>query len=151
MNWKLVVVGALVFYLVMLLLSFVTGPIIHNNIILDDYRANEGFWRPELNEDPPNMAALFPYWLATGLFSGLIFAGIYSCVRPCFHGPGWRRGAVYGLCLALIACAFFASWSGVFNLPVKIWIWWAIEAFILFIAGGAALGWVAEKIAPVPA
>lgn len=151
MNWKLIVVGALVFYIVTLLLSFVTGPLIHTGLLDEAYAANEGFWHEELMQDPPDMGAMFPYWLATGLFGGLIYAGIYSCVRQCFHGPGWRRGAVYGVCLALIGCAFIAGWSGVFDLPAKIWIWWALEGFIYFVIGGAALGWVGQKIAPVPA
>jgi hypothetical protein len=28
------------------------------------------------------------------------------------------------------------------------WIWWGIDALILFIVGGAAMGWAGEGFAP---
>lgn len=149
MKWKLVVVGALVYFVVAWVISLGTGPVIHNRILKEPYQANEAFWRPELNQDPPDMTTLLPYWLTTGLIGALVVAGIYGCVRPAFHGPGWRRGALFGLCLAFFAASMMLGWSGYFNLPSTIWLWWAIEGFIVFTIGGAALGWVAQKVDPV--
>ena len=41
-----------------------------------------------------------------------------------------------------------AGWSGVFDLPYKIWIWWGVDALIFTLVGSIALGLVAEKLAP---
>ena len=42
-----------------------------------------------------------------------------------------------------------AGWSGVFDLPYNIWIWWAVDAVIYTLVGAVVLGIVAEKLAPV--
>lgn len=42
----------------------------------------------------------------------------------------------------------YLGFSGIFNLPAKILIWWAVDGLILYLAGGAVLGLVAEKVAP---
>jgi hypothetical protein len=41
-----------------------------------------------------------------------------------------------------------AGWSGVFNLPEMIWVWWSVDAFVVYLVGGAALGLVVGKLAP---
>jgi hypothetical protein len=41
------------------------------------------------------------------------------------------------------------NWLGVFNPPEKIWLLRWLESFVYLLAGSAALGWVAQKIAPV--
>lgn len=41
-----------------------------------------------------------------------------------------------------------AGLSGVFNLPAKIWIWWVVDQVLLYVPGGAVLGWLGEKLAP---
>jgi len=148
MNWKLVVIGGLVFYIVMFLVSFITGPIVHNRILNDSYRANESFWRPELNEDPPDMAALMPRWITTGLLTSFVMVAIFGAVRSAFRGPGWRQGLLFGLGLAILTCCMSAGWSGVFNLPSKIWIWWSLESFAYYLPAGAVLGWLGDKLAP---
>jgi hypothetical protein len=38
--------------------------------------------------------------------------------------------------------------SGVFNLPDKVWAWWSVDSLLGYVVGGAALGWVADKVAP---
>jgi len=48
---------------------------------------------------------------------------------------------LWGACL-------MAAWSGVFNLPSKIWIWWGIDAAIYTIIGSIVLGIVVHKLAP---
>lgn len=149
MNWKLIVIGGLAMYAVMFLLGIVTGPIIHDGILKDSYKATSGFWRPELQQDPPDMVSLMPYWITCGLIGCLLLAAIYGWIRPAFSGPGWQRGLYYGICLTVFGTTVILGWSGYFNLPSKIWIWWALEQPIYYLLGGAALGWVAQKVAPV--
>ncbi len=148
MNWKLVVVGGLVFYVVMLIVSFVTGPLIHERVLDEAYRENADFWQPALQQDPPDMASLMPRWIISGVIGSLILAAIYGCIRPAFSGPGWRRGLWYGLILCGFGIVFFLGWSGMFYLPNKIWIWWSVEQFFYYLPAGAALGAVAQKLAP---
>ncbi|HZF26257.1 MAG TPA: hypothetical protein VEZ88_08335 [Steroidobacteraceae bacterium] len=94
------------------------------------------------------IAALLPYWITTGLLSALILAGIYGHVRSTFAGAGWLRGLKYGFVVFLLSCGFSLGMSGVFNLPSTIWVWWGVDSLIMYLVGGAALGWVAEKVAP---
>ena len=150
MNWKLVIVGGLVFYIGTFIVSFATGPLIHEGVLKADYQATEDFWRPELRSDPPDMAALMPMWIASGLFSAFIFAMIYGCVRPALKGAGWKKGVQFGLIGATFAAMFCLGWSGIFDLPGKIWLWWAFEGYFYWLVGGAALGWVGQKVAPEP-
>ena len=32
---------------------------------MEDYKATAEYWRPELNEDPPDMTTLLPRWIST--------------------------------------------------------------------------------------
>ena len=147
MNWKLIVVGGLVFYIVMFVISFGTGIVIHSMILDEAYGATESFWRPELNQDPPDMAALMPLWITTGVITSLVLAAIYGWLRPAL-GSGWMAGAKFGIMLCIVMAAFMAGLSGVFNLPAKIWIWWVVDQVLLYVPGGAVLGWLGEKLAP---
>ena len=70
-------------------------------------------------------------------------------VRPAFSGAGWKRGLIFGAIVSGFMCIFCLGWSGVFNLPDKIWIVWGLESFVYYLPGGAALGWVAQKLAPI--
>ncbi len=148
MNWKLVVVGGLVFYVVMFAIGLVTGPVIHNTLLKETYQANAGYWRPELNQDPPDMAALMPRWITIGLLTSFVLAALYGWVRPAFSGPGWKRGLAYGILVSVIYTTGYAGWSGVFNLPNEIWAWWTVDTFAGFVPGSVALGWVGGKLAP---
>jgi hypothetical protein len=144
MKWKCIIIGGLVFWLVANVLSFATGPIIHQGALDADYRANSAFWRPELSQDPPDMAALMPVWLLNSLIVSLIVAWLY-CRCRCGDGPGWRRGMGFCLGLGIFACGSYLAMSGVFNLPSRIWIFWGIEALIIYLVAGAAMGWAVGK------
>jgi hypothetical protein len=146
---KLVVLGGLAYFVVTWILGFATGPLIHNGYLKADYQATSEFWRPELNQDPPDMAALMPRWLTTGLIGSFLVAWIYGQVRGAFAGPGWKRGLRYGFLLALLGGTFgLLGYAGIFNLPDKIWTVWFLESFLYYLVGGAVLGWVAERFAP---
>lgn len=148
MSWKLIVIGGLVFYLVMFALSFVTGIVIHEGILEGAYKANSHMWLPELTQDPPDMGALMPRWIAAGLFGSFILAAIYDCIRSAFIGPGWKRGLFYGLILFGFSVVWLLGYSGFIHLPSQIWIWWAIDSLILYLPAAVALGAVGEKVAP---
>ena len=94
-----------------------------------------------MRSDPPDLGALMPRWITVGLICAFIAVWIYSWLRHCLKGPGWKRGLKFGLLLSLIQCCYIAAISGVFYLPSKIWIWWGIEGLILNCIAGAVLGW----------
>jgi len=145
MNWKLAILGGLVFYAATWLVSMVNGPLIHEGVLLESYKATAGFWRPELMQEPPDMAALLPRWIATGLVGAFILGALYGFVHPALSGPGVLRGLKFGLGVFLICGSVMAGWSGVFNLPDRIWWWWALDALAMYLAGGAAMGWAADR------
>lgn len=153
MNWKIVFVGGIAFYVTMFIVSLATGFLIHSpdGILYDTYRETASFWRPELNADPPDMGALMPMWILTGLFGALIAAGIYSVVRSSLAGAPWQRGLKFGVIAALFMMVSALGYRGVFNLPDDIWQWWIIDSAILHLAGGTVLGIVADKLAPARA
>jgi len=147
-NIKVILLGGLAMYVAQFIVSMATGGVIHEDILKELYIANASFWRPELNQDPPDMAALMPRWIATGLIATFILAGIYDNIRSGLDGSGLIKGIKYGVILFLFSVCFSAGWSGVFNLPETIWIWWNVEALVIYLVGGAALGWVAAKFSP---
>jgi hypothetical protein len=148
MNWKLVLVGGVVLYIVLYALSFITVPLIHDGILKETYQATPAFWRPELMQEPPNTTALLPRWITTGLIGAFIVAGIYGQVRSTFTGPGWQRGLKFGFVVFLIVASVTWSFSGFFNLPDKLWTWWTVDSLLGYLIGGAVLGFVADKLAP---
>ena len=153
MNWKIIFIGGVAYYATMFVVSMATGYFIHSpaGVLFETYQATALFWRPELNADPPDMAALMPMWIATGLASALIAAGIYSVVRSSLAGAPWQRGLKFGVIAALFAVISAIGYRGIFNLPDHVWAWWMVDATLLHLAGGAVLGIVAHKVAPAPA
>ncbi len=149
MNWKIVLVGGLAHYVALFLISFLTGFIVHQNLLAEVYQTTTAFWRPELNQDPPDMAALMPMWVACGLIGSFVAAFIYGWVRPALSGSGVQRGLKFGVIAFLFHGIYILNWQGVFNLPEKIWLFWWLESFVYLLTGSAALGWVAQKLAPV--
>ena len=144
-NFKTIIIGGIVFYVAQFFASLITGNLIHEGVLDPLYKATSEFWRPELQTDPPDMAALMPRWIAVGLIMAFIFTAIYDNIRSALDGSGMIKGLKYGLLLAIITGAWSAGWSGVFNLPETIWAWWIVDGFIMFTIGGLALGWVVEK------
>jgi hypothetical protein len=90
-NIKVIVAGGLAMYVAQWLISMVTGPLIHENVLKELYMANASFWRPELAQDPPDMAALLPRWIAIGLITSFILAGIFDNIRGGLAGSTLLR------------------------------------------------------------
>jgi hypothetical protein len=151
MNWKLIVLGGLAYYITAFIVSMAGGALIHEGVLEDLYRATEDFWRPELRTDPPDMAALMPMWISIGLITSFILAGIYSVFRAALSGPAWQRGLKFGIAVWLLNTSLMAAWQGIFNLPTEIWVWWSVDAAIYVLLGSIVLGIVAEKLAPAEA
>lgn len=132
-------------YIGQFVVSGVTGVFIHEGVLDPLYSATAEFWRPELNQDPPDMAALMPRWIVTGLLIAFVFAAIYDNIKTAFNGSGMIKGLKFGIVMAIFYAAFGAAFSGVFNLPDSIWAWWTFEGFLVNPAGGLVLGWFAGK------
>jgi hypothetical protein len=147
-NIKVIVAGGLAMYVAQFAVSMLTGPLIHEGVLMEPYQANASFWRPELTQDPPDMAALMPRWIAVGVIASFILAGIFDNIRGGLEGSTLVRGVKYGFILFLVNLCISAGWSGVFNLPETIWAWWNAEALLYYVVGGAVLGWVTGKLAP---
>lgn len=146
MNWKVILGGGLAMYVAQFLMSMLTGSFIHENILNDAYMANASFWRPELNQDPPDMAALMPLWITMGLISSFVIASIYSFINGAFCGSAVVKGAKFGLMVWAIQAMYTMGLSGIFNLPYEIWLWWLVEFALMGIVGGIVLAVVAEKL-----
>jgi hypothetical protein len=97
---------------------------------------------------PPDMAALLPMWITTGLIGAFLSTAIYMWIRPALAGTGWQRGVKFGVIAFIFQLVVTLGFQGVFNLPMQIWAWWCVEAAAYLLIGGAALGWVAQKLAP---
>lgn len=149
MNWKLIILGGLAYYITAFIVSMAGGVFIHEGVLEDLYRATENFWRPELRSDPPDMAALMPMWISIGVITSFILAGIYGVFRAALNGPAWQRGLKFGIAVWLLNTSLMAAWQGIFDLPTEIWVWWAVDAAIYVLLGSIVLGIVAEKLAPV--
>ena len=48
-----------------------------------------------------------------------------------------------------MSACYMLNWSGVFGLPDAIWAWWWAESVVYVLIGAAALGWVADRVAPM--
>ncbi|NIP19054.1 MAG: hypothetical protein GWM87_13550 [Xanthomonadales bacterium] len=144
-NFKAIVVGGIVFYIAQWVVGMITGILIHEGVLDQLYLATTEYWRPELVQDPPDMAALMPRWIATGLVMSFIFVGVYDNIREAFSGSAIVQGFKYGLLLALLFACMYAGLSGVFNLPETIWAWWIVDGFIVMGISGLALGWYVGK------
>lgn len=151
LNFKVILLGGLAMYVVQFVLGMLMAPLIHEGVLVEPYEATAAFWRPELMQDPPDMAALMPRWIATGLVVAFILAGIFDTIRDGLNGSVAIRGLKYGAILFLINLGICAGLAGVFNLPDVIWIWWNVEALVYYLAGGFVLGWVTGKLSPMAA
>ena len=147
-NLKVILLGGLAFYVAQWIVSAITGSFIHEGVLLEAYQANASFWRPELNQVPPDMAALLPRWITTGLISTFILTAIYDNIRSALDGSGAVKGLKFGFIAWLFSVCLSAGWSGIFNLPNEIWIWWNAEFLLIYLVGGAVLGFVTAKLSP---
>jgi hypothetical protein len=141
LNARNILLGGFVFYLAQWVFGILTGVLLHEGILEPMYQATPAFWRPELQQEPMDMGALMPRWIAVGLITTFIFTAIYDNIREAFHGSGPIRGAKFGFVLALLYGSTMAGWSGIFNLPDLLWFWWALEGFYLYVTSAAVMGW----------
>ena len=72
-------------------------------------------------------------------------AGLYCRFRACLKGAEWQRGLKWCLCLAIFGAGLMLAWSGIFDLPGKIWMWWAIDLLLVYAVSGIVMGWVVGK------
>lgn len=142
LNFKVILLGGLAMYAAQFVLGILSGPLIHEGVLAEPYRATASFWRPELMQDPPDMAALLPQWITVGLIASFIVAGIFDTIRGGLNGSTTIRGLKYGVILFLVHLCVAAGFSGVFNLPNVIWLWWSVESLAYYLVGGLVLGWV---------
>ena len=117
-------------------------------LVVEVYQATATFWRPELIKQPPDMAALLPMWIASGLIGAFLSAAVYDWLRPALAGAGWQRGLKFGVIAFIFHLVATLGFQGVFNLPAQIWVWWCVEAVAYLLVGGIALGWVTQKLSP---
>lgn len=148
LNFKVIILAGLAMFVAQFAIGMLLGPFIHEGVLAEPYEATAAFWRPELSQDPPDMIALLPRWITVGVIIAFILAGIFDNIRGGLDGSTTIRGLKYGVILFLVNLCIAAAWSGVFNLPNVIWIWWNLEALISYLVGGFVLGWVTGKLAP---
>jgi hypothetical protein len=74
--------------------------------------------------------------------------GIFDNILSALDGSSMIKGIKFGFILCLIYLGMSAGWSGVFNLPEMIWVWWSVDAFVVYLVGGAVLGLVVGKLSP---
>lgn len=151
MNWKVVFIGGVAYYVAFFLLSIIGSMVIHSpdGVLGPIYKEFASFWRPELNAVPPDMAALMKMWVPIGLFSSFLLAGIYSIIRTSLAGTPVIRGLKFGVISWIFGLVSALGYWGVFNLPNKIWTWWLIEGIWMHLIAGIVLGFVAQKLVPV--
>jgi hypothetical protein len=152
-NWKIVFIGGVVYYVTFFILGMIGGMLIHSpdGVLGPLYKETSEFWRPELNANPPDMAAMMKIWVPIGLLSSLLLAGVYSVVRSSLTGSGVARGVKFGVISWIFALVAAMGYWGVFNLPNKLWSWWLLEGIWLHLIAGAVLGAVAQKLSPAKA
>jgi hypothetical protein len=152
MNWKIVFIGGIVYYVALFVVSMLTGHFIHSpeaGVLADVYRTTTSFWRPELNMNPPDTSLMLTMWIPSGLIGAILLAGVYSAVRSSLTGPGWQRGLKFGFITVIFAIVNALGYRGVLNLPDQIWVWWIVGGTIANLLAGIVLGWIAQKLAPV--
>jgi hypothetical protein len=151
MNWKIVFVGGVVYYLAIFAVSTVLSHFIHSpeaGVLAETYRETASFWRPELKKNPPDSSLLWRMWIPSGLIGAFLAASVYSVVRSSLTGPGWQRGLKFGVIALIFSIVNALGYRGIFNLPDEVWIWWMLGALIMYLIGGTVLGWIAQKLAP---
>mgnify|MGYP003433172186 CR=1 FL=1 len=87
--------------------------------------------------------------IPSGLLCAFLAAGIYSVIRSSLAGPAWMRGIKFGVISAIFAIIGVLGYRGVFNLPDRIWAWWAVGIVMMNLPAGVVLGWIAQRLAPV--
>ena len=154
MNWKIVFIGGVAYYVALFVVSMASGHFIHSpeaGVLAEAYRETAPFWRPELKTNPPDMSLMWTMWVPSGLLGAILLAGVYSVVRSSLSGPAWQRGLKFGVIAVVFFIVNVLGYRGVFDLPDQIWVWWVIGSVVSNLIAGLVLGVVAQKLAPVKA
>lgn len=147
-NLKVILLAGLAYWVVQFAIGMLVGGFVHNNLLAELYDQTASFWRPALNEDPPDMAAMMPIWIPVGIIVALVTAFIYDNVRAALGSPPWKNGLKFGVLAFLFGAIFSAANWTVFNLPADIWLWWNVEHLLMYLVAGTVLGIVTAKLAP---
>ena len=123
MNWKIIVLGGIAYYVDVLPAVDHRRRFIHSpeGVLGATYRDYAAFWRPELNAVPPDMASLMKLWVPIGLFSSVLLAGVYSVDPLVVLGSGLVRGVKFGVVSWLFGLVAALGYWGILNLPNKVW------------------------------
>lgn len=150
MRWIFVPAGGLAFFVVSFLVGGVTGAVLHGEggLLEPAYRAHAQLWRPELNATPPDLGALMPLWLATGVLHSMIVALVYLLFAPALRGGVLANGLRFGVAMSLLMAGTYAMLYGVFALDGMVWAWWAVEGLVTYLLGGITLAFVAARMLP---
>lgn len=153
MNIKLIVLGTIAYFITAQVIGAITGMFVHGEggLLEATYKSYAAMWRPELNETPPNLGALMPLWITTGLINSLIVAITFSLIRPALQGGVIAQGLKYGVIASLFMAGLYGMYFGIFALPGSLWLAWGLEGLVMCCVGGIVLAAVADKFAAEPA
>lgn len=147
MNIKFVLIGTVAWFLISQVIGMVSGMLIHGpgGALNATYMEFAAMWRPELNQQPPDMAALLPLWMSMAALNALLMAVIYELIRPALNAGLVANGVRFALVTGLTMTALYAMHFGLFALPARVWIFWGIEGALNYLLGGIALAFIAGR------
>ncbi len=136
MNWKQIVISAVVFALVAQIIHTVGA------VLTMDYYVNPAYFalwsKLMMPEAGPPGTEFFVASLVVNFAIGLTFAGVYSMLKKSIPGKGLMKGVNYGLLLFLLAgLPYTLTTYLLLAVPAMLLVGWAVEALILYIICGA--------------
>ncbi|MDD5172485.1 MAG: hypothetical protein PHF60_05635 [Candidatus ainarchaeum sp.] len=137
MNWKQILLSALIFAVVSELVHTL-GVIPTMGYYTDP--ANFGLWSQIMMPDagPPGTE----FYLASFAFAfitGCVFAWAYSVLKKCIPGKGVMNGFNYGLMLfLLVGVPYTLTTILLLAVPIGLLMGWALESFVIYGLSGLA-------------
>jgi hypothetical protein len=129
-RWLLASVAVLV---VIAVLEFV----IHGVLLSDLYKQTASIWRPQKDMQQ----TMWIFWIGYLVFAPL-FALIY--VKGYEKGkPGLGQGLRFGFYVgAMLSVMNSFGWYVLLPIPLALAFWWFVATLAVYVAAGAAVGWV---------